>query len=468
MHINKSFLLLFLLFLSATIFYSTSCAQSTQLNWIGHWKGEDKRESLVDEVKKEFEFLNPDIRVNLVHDRDIVAKGDNFKWKTAYTIVEMIRTGNIKWDVVFLDIIVYNYVAELLKDPLWGVEHLVDFSTVPGFLQTQKEFIINDAFYRNQTGGLLVGPYIEGYFFFFCQNKELARKAGVKIRERNMSVEDLLTYARQLSEYNKKNNSSIPLIWLSAWNRLESLFFNIFRSYFDDPEVAIEESYSKEKEKAFFDTLLAFEKLSQYQPVINKDWQRVNWDEFKTGFLEGKGLLITGGSFMYNHFMAAEPEKFKSVGPAEYPVVKKSQGLVGNYTPVFAVMKNSPNKKVAIDLLMLWSEPKVAEKWVNYTRNPTGIKGHLDEPAFKAMPDEVFSRFVTELTEQYRRLPMRYYQQPVYVFGKNAPITPTAFREDLALILQGKQTASNYFNDVMKRFNQEKKPDFSPYASEGE
>ena len=452
MYINNRILLIFYFLISSVFVHSISCAQTTQLNWIGHWKGEGKRGELIEEVKKEFEFLHPDVQVNLLYNRDIEAKGENYKWKTAYTIVEMIRTGNIKWDVVYLDIIVYNYVAELLSDPLWGVEHLVDFSTVSGFTQTQKKFIINDPYYKNQTGGLLVGPYIEGYFFFFCQNKKLARKTGIEIRERNMKVEDLLDYARQLSEYNQKNNTSISLIWLGAWNRLESLFGNIYRSHFDNPIVAIEQSFSKKKEKAFLETLLTFEKLSHYQPILNRDWRTVNWDGLKNGFLEGKGLLITGGSFMYNNFKAYGPEKFELVGPVEYPAVKKSQGLVGNYTPAFAVMKNSPNKKTAIDLMMLWSEPKVAEKWVSYTRNPTGIRGHLNEPVSKNMNDEVFSQFVTDMTEQYSNLPMRHCQQPVNVFGKNNPVTATEFRENLALILEGKQTATNYFNDVMKRY----------------
>lgn len=335
-----------------------------------------------------------------------------------------------------------------------GTKHLVDFSTLPAFSTTQKDFIFSDPYYKGQTGGLLVGPYIEGYFFFFCENTELSKKIGITMKKRDMTVDDLLSYARQLSEYNAKQNTSIPLIWLGAWNRLESLFLNIFRSHFDDPKTAIEQSFSKEKEKAFLETLTTFEKLSQYQPIINDNWKDMSWDTHKRGFLEGKGLLFTGGSFMYNNFKMYGQDKFDIVGPLEYPVVKKQQGLVGNYTTAFAVMKNSPNKKAAIDLLLLWSEPKIAEKWVTYTRNPTGIKGHLNEAAFKTTNDEVFSQFVTELTEQYGHLPMRHFQQPIFVFGKNNPVSATEFRENLALILQGKQTAKDYFDDVMKRFKQ--------------
>ena len=109
------------LFISTILFFvSTSYAQTKQLNWIGHWKGEGKRGELLEEVKKEFEFLYPDVQVNLLYNRDLTTEGDSYKWKSAHSIVEMIKTGNIKWDVVYLDLIVYNYVAELLDDPLWA------------------------------------------------------------------------------------------------------------------------------------------------------------------------------------------------------------------------------------------------------------------------------------------------------------------------------------------------------------
>ena len=112
---------LILLTILSLLFISSSCyAQTSQLNWVGHWKGEGKRGELLEEVKKEFEFLYPNVQINLLYNRDLKTEGDSYKWKSAHSIVEMIKTGNIKWDVVYLDLIVYNYVAELLDDPLWA------------------------------------------------------------------------------------------------------------------------------------------------------------------------------------------------------------------------------------------------------------------------------------------------------------------------------------------------------------
>jgi len=458
MSIKQYFQLILVLLTFCTFTSVPAWSETKQLNWIGHWKGEDKREDLVNEVKKEFEFLHPEVQLNFLYNREIDAQGDNYKWKNAYTIVEMIQTGNIKWDVIFLDVFVYDHVAELLNDPFWGSKHLVNFSNVPGFLQTQKDFLVEDPFYRNKMGGIFTGPFIEGFFYCFWYNIDVAEKVGINILERKMKIDDLLIFAKQLSEYNQKNNTSIPLIRMSTWNRLDSLFEHLFKSQFDDPKFAIDQSFNTRKEKAFRDTLLFFEQLSQFQPILNNDRKTLGWAEWKQGFLENKGLFAAGGTFFYSHFKATGSENYNKVRPAEYPVVKKTNGLVGIYTPVFAVMKNSPNKKAALDLLLLWSEPKIAEKWVTYTRNPTGIKGSMNDPALRTLmelKEDIYGKFLEDMMEQYSELPMRHFQQPLYVFGKKNPVSSSEFRENLALILEGKKTAEEYYNDIMMRYRQQ-------------
>jgi len=58
----------------------------TQLD--GALEGEDKRELLVHEVRKQYEFLHPDVTVNLQFDVDIEGEGDYYKMKVAHKIVE--------------------------------------------------------------------------------------------------------------------------------------------------------------------------------------------------------------------------------------------------------------------------------------------------------------------------------------------------------------------------------------------
>ena len=426
-------------------------SQGSELNWVAHWLGEEKREQLVSEVAKEFRFLYPEVELNITFAKTLSNEGKNYKWKSAYNIAEMITSGDTTTDVVFLDAIVYAHVAELLNDPTWGEKHLVDVSDQPWFRQSQKDFILNSPYYKEQTGGLFVGPYIEGFYTFLWQNQETARKVGIELKERQMSLDDFFSYAKQLAEYNQRHNTSIPLIKLCSWNRLEILFEYLFKSLCTDPYFAIEGKYHPEKERLFLETLRVFEKLSTYQPVLNADHESLKLDDWIVEYLDGDGLFIVAGSYMYSHFLGIYPEKYENAIPVEPPIIKYSNGIVGDFITTFAIMKDSPNREAALNLLKLWSEPKIADRWVTYTKNPTGLKGHLDTPASDSGND-VYNRYILDMTSKYSHLPMRYYRALTYIFGDKNPVTPNELRTKLAQILLGKITAQEYYDDVTKRF----------------
>ena len=428
-----------------------SNSHGSELNWVAHWKGEEGREQLVMEVAREFRFIYPDIDLNIEFSKTLPNAGKNFKWKSAYQIAEMINSGEITTDVIYLDAIVYAHVTDLLGDPHWGEKHLLDVSDQPWFQQSHKPFILSSPYYREQAGGLLVGPYIEGFFTFLWQNQETARKIGIEIKDRRMTLDDFLSYAQSLAEYNQEHNTSIPFIKMCSWNRLDILFEYLFRSLSGDPYLAIEAKYHPEKERFFLETLLAFEKLSAYQPVLNSDYDNLKWDTWIREFLDGTGLFIVAGSYMYSHFLGIYPEKYENAIPVEPPIIKYSNGIVGDFIPTFAIMKKSPNKEAALNLLKLWSEPKIADRWVAYTKNPTGLRGNLQAPASEAGAD-VYNRYILDMTRDYGHLPMRYYSAPTYIFGEKNPVSPNELRANLAQILLGKLTAREYYDDVMKRF----------------
>ncbi|NNK70962.1 MAG: hypothetical protein HKO96_10840 [Flavobacteriaceae bacterium] len=428
-----------------------SICYASELNWVAHWLGEEKREQLVMEVAREFQFIYPDIELNIEFAKTLPNQGKNFKWKSAYRIVEMINSGDITADVIYLDSIVYSHVAELLNDPEWGEKHLVDVSDQSWFQKSQKDFILNSPYYREQTGGLLVGPYIEGFFTFLWQNQETARKVGIEIKDRHMTLDDFFSYAQKLAEYNRRHNTSIPLIKLCSWNRLDILFEYLFKSLCDDPNFAIEAKYHPKKELLFLETLRVFEKLSTYQPVLNADHENLKWDEWIREYLDGDGLFIVAGSYMYSHFLGISPEKYENAIPVEPPIIQYSNGIVGDFITTFAIMKKSPNRDAALNLLKLWSEPKIADRWVAYTKNPTGLRGHLETPASDT-GDDVYNRYIMDMTSKYSHLPMRFYRAPTYIFGDKNPVTPNELRAKLAQILLGKITAQEYYDNVTKRF----------------
>ena len=169
-----------------------------RLNWIGHWKGEDLRERFVVELKRDYEFLHPEVSVNLVFDADLPGSERDHKLRSAKAIVDMITTGRIDWDVVYLDHGVFEHVAAQLKDRAWTARHLVDFSQLPGFAASQEPFITADPRYRERTGGILTGPYTESYLMNVWYNTEVAAKTGVRVKERGMTADDFVACAEQL------------------------------------------------------------------------------------------------------------------------------------------------------------------------------------------------------------------------------------------------------------------------------
>ena len=56
-----------------------------------------------------------------------------------------------------------------------------------------------------------------------------------------MSVEDFLSYAKKLSEYNTEHGTRIPFLYINSFNRIEALFEYIFKSHFTDSQLVIEE-----------------------------------------------------------------------------------------------------------------------------------------------------------------------------------------------------------------------------------
>lgn len=431
-----------------------AASPAVRLSWIGHWLGEDRREQLVREIKKEYEFLHPDVTVDLVFNKELPGPEPDHKRKAAAAVVSMIRTGRIDWDIVNVDIAVYEFVAEALGDPRWTAKHLVDFSGVPGFAESQEEFIMTDPRYKARMGGIYTGPFTENYLHTLWYNTEVARRAGIAVKERGMTFEDFRGYAEQLARHNRERGTAVAFLKLGSWNRIDALFEHLFKSAFDDFEAAVAPRFSAEKGRALLRTLEAFEQVARYQPVVNAGWEQLPTNDFLSGFLlRDDALFVLGGTFMYSQFRGVSIPASTKARPVENPYLKRPNGLVGDYTPVFAVMKNSPHRDAAVDLLMSWTYPRNADKWVRYTKNLSGTRSFItnaragDADAF----GDIYERFLVDMKRANAGLPVLHFRTPTYVFGERTPVSVVELRSRLAAILEGKLTARGYYDDVMRR-----------------
>jgi ABC-type glycerol-3-phosphate transport system substrate-binding protein len=413
------------------------------INWMGHWYKADKRYDLVLEIKRDFSFRNQDTTVNLQFPEQIV--GTNDKSAVAHLITEMIRRKKIDWDIVWMDNHIYQFVAEELNDPFWGRKYLVDFEAVPGFVQSQKPFIIEDPAYRNQTGGMLVGPYIEGYYYALYYNRDLAAKVGIQVKPFGMTFEDLLGYAQAVDHYNQNAKDKIPIIFDSYdMPSVEVLFQNLAKSWINDYPAATTGQRSLLKLEAMHKGFQAFEALGKYRPLI-PSYATNAWFLTRDVPLNDKVLFYISGTWMYSRWRDIDIAKSSKMVPTELPVFKSVNYCLGGVIPTWAVLKDSPHREAAVRLIMSMSTPKIAEKWVQYTKTPTGLAGDVSKAT---MGSDVYEAYQRAMSEKYGSR-VQYSFNAAYLLGETNSLLQKDIVDVLWKLLDGKMTADQAQQSIL-------------------
>jgi ABC-type glycerol-3-phosphate transport system substrate-binding protein len=413
-----------------------------QVNWLARWKGEHDRETLVREVAKEYAFLHPDVAVNCKFHQEVGLPNEK---TIAAKIAEMIRTGTYEWDIVPVNTGQYRDVAQLLGDPEWGRKYLVDFGAVPGFAETQKPCIVEDPLYRAQFGGMFVGPYIEGFYCMLWYNRDVAERIGIEVRQYGMTVEDFAGYLRAVDDYNRAHGSSIAAIHEAKdWRTTEYLFRHLFCSAVGDLAAVREEVATEAKRAALLKTFEALERFGLSKPLGDKYDEHV-WFDTRHLVLDGEALFFVNGSWMYSHWMDIDAAKTQRMMPAELPVFQPVDFTIGSFTPQFAVLKNAPNAVAAVELLMFWATPKVAEKWVRYTKAPTGLAGNLST---SDVANDQFERFQHRMNQTYQGR-LHFSDDVGFILGEKNELLTAAVNEQVVHLLAGRTTAQQDYEAVM-------------------
>jgi ABC-type glycerol-3-phosphate transport system substrate-binding protein len=353
---------------------------SQQINWIGHWKNEGLREQLVKEVANEFEFLHQDIRVNLKFPEEVYFKNNGNDDEIDF-IIKAIQSDKPQWDIIRIKDF-YSNISVRLKDPDWGRKYLVDFSEFPDFVDHHQKFLFNDD-YKQQNGGITVGPYNEGFFWAVWYNKNVADKMGITIKQFGMTDQDFIGYIKSAYAYNKSHNTQIvPLYEEANWITSENLVLQLFYSSIGSMDELNKKEYDPRKMDKLEEIFKIFEEISNYEPTF-KNRSNIFWGKTYDYPLKGKCLFYVQGSWMYNIWDAIDKEGLQNMVPAELPSIKSSSPCyIGGYKACWAVPKNAPHRDAAIKLMKFWASAAISEKWVRYTKCPTGIKGNLTATTF--------------------------------------------------------------------------------------
>jgi hypothetical protein len=363
---------------------------------MGHWKGEGARETLVCEVLDEFRFLHPELEVDFKFAADVLP--EKSQEAAANQLVEMIRTGNLEWDVVWLDSLIYGMVADQLDDWDWGRKHLVDFSAVPGFGKTQKSFLVKGEDAHAFTAGFFPGPYIEGFLYTAWYNQDVADRLGIEIREEGMTAKDLLGYAEKVHAYNQTAEEPIAAFLdvarSGSMQRLyHALLYSSFPGHPDSDEID-----DAELEKAYVRTAEYFAQLGRCRPLAGNGSLREFPAAAKFMLAEDRALFFFDATWRYSAFRAACPDRLDRLRLAQMPGFEGNCHAIGGYITTWAVLKNAPGREAGIELMRYWSRPPIAQKWVRYTKCPTGLKGDLYDPTFGL---DIHAEFQRKLREKY-------------------------------------------------------------------
>jgi ABC-type glycerol-3-phosphate transport system substrate-binding protein len=359
-----------------------------QLRWMGHWEDRGLREQLVHEVRDEFQFLHQDVDIEMAFPVEIM--GERGKIITGKYIAEMIRSGRMDWDVVWMDPTIYQATAAELNDPDWGKKHLVDFSQFPDIKAAHQSFLVEGPDCHRGTGGVFVGPYIEGLYTYLWYNKTVADKLGLEIKEMEMSADDFLGYLERVKEYNRTAEVPVSACAIFGWpSSLGRLAYNLYLSeHLAHPEKPDDEILAR--------ILRFFESMSACDPLLNN--MRVsNPEAFQHNaalIAEDKALFMIEPSWNYTNLARNFPNLMNKLRPAQLPGFEKQPFFVGGFIPTWAVMKNSPARDLGIDLMRFWCSPEIAQKWVRYAKSPTGLSGNLYDSEYGMDP---FARFYKKL-----------------------------------------------------------------------
>ena len=367
-----------------------------QINMVGHWLGEGKREKLLLEFIKEFEFRNQEKTVKLTFPEKLY-KGEKAEEEF---IINQITKPIADYDIIRLKSH-YASIARKLNDENWGSKYLENFYNIPHYKERHIPSLDFETL-KKRTGDICVSPCIEGNYETIFANLTLAKKIGIDVKQYGMTYDDLLSYIKALDNYNKTNKTSIIAIFEnddSGWLTSETIFKRLFFSLLDGYNEINDPKYSERKLSALAQTYKAYEELSKYNPIQkNKNRLKIDWGRDNDYPLKDSCLFFVNGLYMYNIWDGKDNQALTKILPCELPVFKPSDSYMGDFSSTWCVPKNAPHKEEAIQLLMSFCRPIMAEKWVRYTKCPSGIRGNLTTTSFGI---DAFEDFQYTINKKY-------------------------------------------------------------------
>lgn len=405
----------------------------TTINFLGHWYGEGKREDLVRNIAREYEFQNQQVCINMKFPEEVFYKREDF-YSNQKFVAQILTQSHPEWDIIRING-QYSEVVEFIGDPDWPRKYLVDFSEIEEFRNGALPELLTEKS-KSAWHGIIPGPFIEGQYWSLFINQKVAKKIGIDIKQFGMTDGDFIGYLKAVDQYNAlhPDDKITALQNCSDWSTMCSIGIQLFASSFDDPAEFLNSEFTSKRIDLWGKTLDVAEQMSKYHP-LNDNWKEDTWSNSKGKLLEGKTLFFVNGSWMYNIWQNIDEQNVYDCLPVELPVFKPTKCYPTNYNVSWGVLKNAPHKEEAIKFLLAMNKPETAEMWVRYTKCPSGVKGNLTGVTFGS---DQFENFSSHLQDNYRDYTYKMLENSSWLmFGQKYSNSPNYFTE----VIEGKMTA---------------------------
>jgi ABC-type glycerol-3-phosphate transport system substrate-binding protein len=374
------------------VFHSNPNGQ-IKIRWLAQWFGEGKKETLIREIAREFSFLNQDCDVVIEFPYQMT-KTDPTRSTfllTTDSIIKMIASNTWPYDLMLCDAYLYQRIGDSIKDRNWGSIYLENFIHEPWFIDAHKDGLFKTGLYTDVFGGIAPGAYIEGVWDLLYVSSETENKLGIKVKAHDMNMDDFKEYAKLVYTYNQNHSDKITFFSLQR-NGIDFMFNHLVMS-------TLQKEFAANNEEAFVALAKTYEKIEALVPYspLEQNVTFANERELR----QDKILFSYNPSWISLLWQASNPEGEKKMIPCELPSVTdtKAYAYPGRYNAVFVIPKNAKNKDLAIKLMKFISSQETAEKWLKYSKCPTGLKNKI---SYNEFGSDEFNEFARHINQKYQ------------------------------------------------------------------
>lgn len=366
--------------------------KSIKIKWLGHWFGEGKKETLLRELAREFNFLHQDIQVELEFPHQMLGVGPEVATylMVVDSISRMIEDNDWPYEIMLCDAYRYQAAGIKINKPDWGKDYLIDFKQFPWFIDSHKDGIFSDNRYTYIFADMATGPFIEGVWNLLYVSSVMEQKLGIEIKDYDMNMSDFELYAKKVYEYNQSHSDKISFLTFPRTDMTP--FFNhiVMSAVGKDSVYNSEEALENLKL-----TYKSLEKIAPYKPFEHQ----LEYQDDKTLYYN-QALFIYNPSWVNLFWQSNNPDAEKTMKPCEIPSIdgKKASSYSGRYTSVFVAPKNSKNPDAAVQFLKFISSKETASKWTKYSKCPTGLKEGISYSDFGV---DLYTKFSQHISNKY-------------------------------------------------------------------